>query len=263
MILPEINSGPAPAHAAGVDAAETTNDSTQEPGADGCPYEDCRGDVWTLHIINNGFLPDKLEAFPTIEECEKMGAWLAWRGRIRDFSCSAQADGVDAEETTDNSREHQYILHFVPNTATWICGQHPSTSECEAARHEQRQEIDIPTKPYSSLEWCKHDGEQALRAGQIYSYRCTPSGVDAEETTDDSAPFMMEILEHGHWFPLDGRGMTYGSGHGVDNAGYTSKEERLAALHERPGPGGLASLCALQRFGTPTRVITHRRGRSS
>jgi hypothetical protein len=27
--------------------------------------------------------------------------------------------------------------------------------------------------------------------------------------------YMMEILENGHWLPLDGRGHTYGSGHGA------------------------------------------------
>lgn len=64
-------------------------------------------------------------------------------------------------------------MHYVPNTATWICGHAPSSAECEAARHEQREEVDLPNKPYPSLEWCKHDGEEALRAQQIYSYRCT------------------------------------------------------------------------------------------
>ena len=47
--------------------------------------------------------------------------------------------------------------------------------------------------------------------------------------------YMMEILEKGHWLPLDGRGMTYGSGHGVSNVSYPSKEECLAARQEMYG----------------------------
>ena len=46
---------------------------------------------------------------------------------------------------------------------------------------------------------------------------------------------MMETLVDGHWLPLDGRGMTYGSGHGVDNADYTSKEVCLEACQEMYG----------------------------
>lgn len=45
--------------------------------------------------------------------------------------------------------------------------------------------------------------------------------------------YMMEILWDGHWLPLDGRGMTYGSGHGVGNYGYLSKEDCLAAITEK------------------------------
>jgi hypothetical protein len=47
--------------------------------------------------------------------------------------------------------------------------------------------------------------------------------------------YMMEVLEKGHWLPLDGRGMTYGSGHGVDNQSYTDKKECLAARQENLG----------------------------
>jgi len=47
--------------------------------------------------------------------------------------------------------------------------------------------------------------------------------------------YMMEILQNGHWLPLDGRGMTYGSGHGVSNVSYRSKKACLAARQERLG----------------------------
>jgi hypothetical protein len=43
--------------------------------------------------------------------------------------------------------------------------------------------------------------------------------------------YMMEILQNGHWLPLDGRGMTYGSGHGVSNVSYPSEK---ACLADRP-----------------------------
>jgi hypothetical protein len=59
-------------------------------------------------------------------------------------------------------------------------------------------------------------------------------------------PYMMEILTDvpisggirlsdwwdGHWFPLDGRGMRYGSGHGLGNVGYLSKNQCLTARQE-------------------------------
>ena len=48
---------------------------------------------------------------------------------------------------------------------------------------------------------------------------------------------MMESLWNGHWLPLDGRGMTYGSGHGVDNLSYPSKKACLADRQSRLGLG--------------------------
>jgi hypothetical protein len=47
--------------------------------------------------------------------------------------------------------------------------------------------------------------------------------------------YMMEISRKGPLAPLDGRGMTYGSGHGVSNVSYPSKEECLAARQEMYG----------------------------
>jgi hypothetical protein len=50
--------------------------------------------------------------------------------------------------------------------------------------------------------------------------------------------YMMETLQKGHWLPLDGRGHTYGSGHGVGNQSYDSKEACLAARKESLTYGG-------------------------
>jgi hypothetical protein len=41
--------------------------------------------------------------------------------------------------------------------------------------------------------------------------------------------YMMEVLQKGHWLPLNARDMTYGAGHGVPNQEYPNKTACLTA----------------------------------
>jgi hypothetical protein len=47
--------------------------------------------------------------------------------------------------------------------------------------------------------------------------------------------YMMEVLQKGHWLPLNARGMPYGAGHGVENQSYDNKKECLEARQEMYG----------------------------
>jgi hypothetical protein len=89
--------------------------------------------------------------FPTLQECQRAGH------REKDlgyWECVKEA--------------RQYGMFIVPKLSGWDCRPYPT--KCEPGT--PNPEISSG-KPYLSLFWCKHDGEQALRAGQIISYRCT------------------------------------------------------------------------------------------